>query len=749
MPQEKTGDLISQRKIRIDKIKKLRKMGIDPYPSKVKKDYSNRQVIDNYDKYKGNKVRLTGRIMSWREHGHLIFGDIADESGTIQLYIKDEVIEDTDVKAGNIGWKDFDLLDIGDFVQATGEITKTKSGEISILVEKLVLASKTIRPLPEKWHGLKDDEIRFRRRYLDMTMNPEVRELMKRRSKFWQAHRDFLNAQGFTEINIPVLEHVPGGGDATPFVTHMNAIDQDFYLRISHELPLKRLIGGGFEKVYDIGPRFRNEGLSDEHLPEHVAMEFYWAYANWEDGMELVKDLLNHVISEMYDGRQKFNIRGHEVDFAKWEKIDFGEIIGDHFGIDIYNPDLKKIEKELEKAGVEIDFTLNIPRGVDNLWKVIRKDVSGPAFLINHPIYLSPLQKPSIHNPDMVERFQPIIAGSELGNGWSEVNDPIDQFERFSEQQRMRDSGDDEAQWLDVDYVEMLEYGMPPTFGFGHSERDFWFLEDVTAREGVPFPQLKHKYNENTVKIYGKENLPVVDYDEDDPAVASTAGTSFEKAVKMPGSEIKEKKQNAKDAKAVRDKNQGESVSKSSMSGKLPTREEAENLLKEHVKDEYQVLHAKMVAAAMEQYAKKYNGDPELWYVTGLLHDLDYFEHPDAHPQTSVGWFKEWGYPEELIHAVDAHSHLHTGKVPETKMAKALIAIDELAGLIYAYSLMRPEGFTRMKAKSLKKKFKDKAFAAKIDRGEIMYGVEQLDVDLGEHMVELARIFEGMPEFEK
>ncbi|MBD3329479.1 lysine--tRNA ligase [Candidatus Dojkabacteria bacterium] len=729
MSQEKTGDLISQRKIRIEKMEKLRKMGIDPYPSKVEKDHLNSEIIENYDKYEGKTMKLTGRLMTWREHGHLVFGDIEDETGKIQLYIKEENVEDTNAKAGNIGWEDFELLDIGDFVQATGEITKTKSGEISILIKKLVLASKTIRPLPNKWSGLKDNELRFRRRYLDMTMNSEVRELMKRRSKFWQAHREFLNSQGFTEINIPVLEHIPGGGDATPFVTHMNAIDEDFYLRVSHELPLKRLIGGGFEKVYDIGPRFRNEGLSDEHLPEHVAMEFYWAYANWEDGMLLVKDLMNHVIDEMYGGQKQFTIRGHEVDFSKWDRIDFGEIVGDHFGIDVYDPDLKKIEKELQKAGVEIDFTLNIPRGIDNLWKVLRKDIAGPAFLINHPIYLSPLQKPSQENPNMVERFQPIIAGSELGNGWSEVNDPIDQFERFSEQQRMRDSGDAEAQWLDVDYVEMLEYGMPPTFGYGHSERNFWFFEDVTAREGVPFPQLKHKYDENTIKIYGRENLPQVDADEDD----------FEKEVTLNGGSVSAESQSDTE-------DSDRKVDKQDIT-KLPTRKEATALLREHVKDEYQILHAKMVAAAMEAYAAKYDEDTDLWYITGLLHDLDYFEHPEAHPQTSVGWFKEWEYPEALIHAVDAHSHLNTGKIPETSMSKALIAIDELSGLIYAYSLMRPDGFKGMKAKSLKKKFKDKAFAAKIDRDEINYGVEQLGVDLGEHMVELARIFETMPEF--
>jgi lysyl-tRNA synthetase class 2 len=366
------------------------------------------------------------------------------------------------------------------------------------------LLAKTIRPLPDKWEGLKDREVRMRRRYLDMTVDSEVRQRFVRRAKFWEAHREFFKSRGFLEINIPVLEHVPGGGDANPFITHMDSIDQDFYLRISQELYLKRLIGGGYEKVYEIGPRFRNEGLSDEHLPEHMAMEFYWAYADWKDGMKFIQELYNFVIEKVYDGRKQFKIRGFDVDFSKgWEVIDFGEIMKEKFGIDVYNVTMEDLADVLKKHKIDKDSAPNIPRAVDTLWKSIRKEIVGPAFLINHPKYLSPLQKPSLENSNMVERFQPIIAGSELGNGWSEVNDPLDQFERFSEQQKLRDAGDVEAQWLDIDYVEMLEYGMPPTFGYGHSERVFWFLEDVPAREGVPFPQLKHHIDETTKEIYG------------------------------------------------------------------------------------------------------------------------------------------------------------------------------------------------------------------------------------------------------
>lgn len=499
--EKESSDLIGQRQLRLEKVAKLKKLGFDPYPSKSNKQYSTNEIVQNFEKFENQQVVLAGRIMSWRNHSKLIFGDLVDASGKIQIYIKESDLLETNPKEETIGFSDLNLLDIGDFVEITGQITKTQRGEISILAKKLRLLVKTLRPMPTH---LEDKEERFRRRYVDMQVHPEVRHRFERRAEFWQAHREFFNSKGFFEVNIPILEHVPGGGDAVPFTTHMNAIDQDFFLRISHELPLKRLIGGGFEKVYDIGARFRNEGLSDEHLPEHVAMEFYWAYADWKVGMDLVKELYDFILERVYGNQKIFKIREFEVDFSKgWETIDFNEIMQKIYGIkDIYNISIGEVKELLTKHNIKFDRSINVGRGVDALWKKIRKTITGPAFLVNHPKYLSPLQKPSIENPQMVERFQPIIAGSELGNGWSELNDPIDQYERFAEQQRLRDQGDAEAQWLDIDYVEMLEYGMAPTFGYGHSERVFWFLENVTAREGVPFPQLKMEYDNLTKDLY-------------------------------------------------------------------------------------------------------------------------------------------------------------------------------------------------------------------------------------------------------
>jgi lysyl-tRNA synthetase class 2 len=438
-----------------------------------------------------------------REHGKLAFIDIKDASGKVQLYLKEQNLQNPNYKYSELSFSDLHLLDASDFVEAAGIVTKTQRGEISLEVTKLRLLTKSLRSLPDKWDGLKDKETRLRRRYLDTNMNEDVYQRFIRRSKFWEVHRDFFKERGFIEINIPVLEMTPGGADATPFKTHMDAIDQDFYLRISQELFLKRLIGGGYEKVYEIGPRFRNEGLSDEHLPEHIAMEFYWAYADVEDGMQMIKDLYTCILDKVYDGKKQFKIRGFDVDFSKeWEIIDFAVLMKKHFNLDVHNTTIEEVKKLMKENHLKIDPTMNIERGVDALWKIARRTIGGPAFLVRHPKYMSPLSKSNADMPHITERFQPIIAGSELGNGWAELNDPQDQLARFKEQQALRDKGDKEAQFLDIDYVEMLEYGMPPTFGFGHSERVFWFLEDVPAREGVPFPQLKTEMEESTKEIY-------------------------------------------------------------------------------------------------------------------------------------------------------------------------------------------------------------------------------------------------------
>lgn len=471
---------------RIKKLEEIRKRGIDPYPSKSYRNTKISEVIDHFDEKKGQEVTVVGRIIAIRSFGKLVFIKIRDYFGEVQIFMKgdDKVPKDT------FGIKDIKLLDTGDFIEATGTVDKTQTGEISVFTNHVRLLTKSLRPMPEKFTN---KEERYRRRYVDMNVNPEVRERLVRRSKFWQATREYMMDHGFIEINIPVLEHTTGGADANPFVTHMDALDEDFYLRISHELPLKRLLGGGFDRVFDIGARFRNEGVDDEHLPEHIAFESYAAYDNYEDGLELYEGMIKYVAMETW-GTLKFKVNGFDIDLdCKWPRIKYADLLKEKFDVDVFNPDRKQLIKILKENGAEVNLDTTTPHLIDNVWKLIRKTSAGPYWLIEEPLSLSPLAKKSTENPLVTERFHPVIAGTEMGNGFSELNDPLDQLERFEEQQAARDAGDEEAQMLDMDFVEMLEYGMPPACGWGNSERNFWLLEGVPGREAVPFPTMKAK----------------------------------------------------------------------------------------------------------------------------------------------------------------------------------------------------------------------------------------------------------------
>lgn len=493
---------------RVKKLEEIKELGLNPYPAETKRTAMTAEIVDSFEKMEGQTVSVAGRIAGIRKFGKLAFIVLRDFSGKVQLFIQANNLEETNAEKNLIGIKNLNLLDSGDFIQATGEVIKSKTGEISISTRELKLLTKSLRPMPADQNGFTDKEERFRRRYVDMNVNQEVRDRFVRRSKFWQATRDFLNARGFFEINIPVLEHTTGGADANPFVTHMDALDDaQFYLRISHELPLKRLLGAGFEKVYDLGPRFRNENYSDEHLPEHVAMEWYAAYWDWHDGMEFQEEMFKYVLKETF-GTLHFNLGKFNVDLDKeWEKWDYAETIEKRYGLNPFDCSLEEVKAALKENNLEVEQSENKSRGIDKLWKNIRKDVTGPIWLINTPTFISPLSKTHPENPEMTQRAQVVIAGSELCNLFSELNDPIDQLDRFVQQQNMRDSGDDEAMMLDIDFVEMLEYGMPPACGMGFSERVFWIFEGVTAREGVPFPQLKSELDKTTKEIYPDLNL--------------------------------------------------------------------------------------------------------------------------------------------------------------------------------------------------------------------------------------------------
>jgi lysyl-tRNA synthetase class 2 len=493
---------------RLRKLEELKTLGVNPYPAKSTRTIGAGQVAVKFDEIEGQTVIVGGRIMGLRKFGKLAFIVLKDFSGQVQLFLRDGDVAELRATENVLGMKELPLLDTGDFVEATGEVIKTKTGEISVGVKTLRLLAKALRPTPTE---LTNKEERLRRRYLDMSVNADVRERFVRRSKFWQSTRDYLNENGFIEINTPVLEHTAGGADANPFVTHMDALDQDFYLRISQELPLKRLIGAGFEKVYDIGPRFRNENYSDEHLPEHIAMEWYWAYADWEDGMQFTQKMVRRIADVTWGTRQFTLANGQEIDFGSdgqdWPRVSFVQVMQDRYGLDVFMCSLEDAVAELKKIGGEVEKIDNRSRVIDKLWKKIRVEIAGPAFLVDIPTFLQPLAKVQPHEERLTEQFNLLLGGSEACKAYSELNDPIDQLNRFKEQQAMRDAGDDEAMMLDIDFVEMLEYGMPPACGYGHTDRLFWILEGVTAREGVVFPQLRSEIDATTRDIYSDLKL--------------------------------------------------------------------------------------------------------------------------------------------------------------------------------------------------------------------------------------------------
>lgn len=480
-------DFQNEEQIRLRKLKEIKEAGINPFPANFDKKNMVAEISQATD---GTKLQIAGRLMTMREMGKLCFCHLMDGSGRAQIALRQDIIGKDEFK-----WfvKKFDM---GDFVGVEGEVFTTHKGEKTLLVKKYTLLAKALLPLPEKWHGLKDEEERLRKRYLDMLVNPEVREMIVKKSKYYEATRAFLRKRNFIEVETPVLENTTGGADARPFVAHHNAMDIDVFLRISvGELWQKRLMVGGLEKTFEMGRIFRNEGMDAEHLQDYTSMEFYWAYANWEDGMQLTEELIKYVAQETF-GTLKFKIKDFEIDLnQKWQRIDYRDEIKKQTKIDIEKVAVEQIKEKLQELKVEYDDFNDLSKGIDQLWKYCRRSIAGPVFLIYPPKIISPLAKESSERPGYVERYQLILAGSELCNGFSELNDPLDQEERFKKQAILREAGDEEAQMHDHDFVEALKHGMPPTTGLGISERLFAFLMDKPVRECQIFPLMKPKNN--------------------------------------------------------------------------------------------------------------------------------------------------------------------------------------------------------------------------------------------------------------
>lgn len=481
----------SERDDRLQKLEKLQKLGINPFPASSKKTFLVSEVKQRFEDLEKSqaKIILAGRLRSKRSHGNLTFCNLEDGGGQIQIALsKKEIISELE------DYKNFvKLIDVGDFIEVEGNAFVTHKGENSLNVKTWRILSKALSPLPDKWHGLRNDEERFRKRYLDILMNSELKDLLQKKAKFWDVTRTFMKSKGFFEVETPTLETTTGGAEANPFRTHHDDFDMDVYLRISvGELWQKRLMAAGFEKTFEIGRIYRNEGSSPEHLQEFTNMEFYWAYADYNDGMDLTKELYQKIAKEVF-GTTKFEARGHTFDLNdEWTKIDYKEEIKKQTGVDVIEATEEEMRGKLKELKVEYEGD-NKERMTDSLWKYCRKNIAGPAFLINHPKLISPLAKSQPKNEETVQRFQILLAGAEVGNGYSELNNPLDQRKRFEEQQALLDAGDQEAMMPDWEFVEMLEYGMPPTCGFGFGERLFSFLANKPVRETTLFPLVKPK----------------------------------------------------------------------------------------------------------------------------------------------------------------------------------------------------------------------------------------------------------------
>ena len=487
--EQTAEELHELKRIRREKLAELQAAGNDPFQQvRFERDHYTSDIHEHFDELEGKTVRLAGRMMSKRIMGKASFSDMTDRYGRLQLYIKrDNVGEDV--------YKGYKKFDIGDIIGIEGEVFRTQKGEISVAVTELTLLSKNLNPLPEKWHGLKDTDMRYRQRYVDLIVNPGVRDTFEKRSAIVREIRNFMDSRGFMEVETPCLNTIPGGAAARPFITHHNALDIDMYLRIATELHLKRLIVGGLERVYEIGRIFRNEGMDTRHNPEFTTIELYQAYTDYQGMMDITEDMVIHVCEKVL-GSTKVMYQGVEIDFSKgWKRMTMAEAVKEYAGIDFMALSPEEALEAVKAKGLEIE------PGKES-WgdlmaqcydEYVEANLMQPTFITDYPVEISPLAKRKPSDPRLTERFECFIYGRELCNAFSELNDPIDQKGRFERQVALRAAGDEEAGMMDEDFINALEYGMPPTGGMGMGiDRLVMFLTDAASiRDVLLFPTMK------------------------------------------------------------------------------------------------------------------------------------------------------------------------------------------------------------------------------------------------------------------
>ena len=719
-------------KVRRDKLKTLQEEGRDPFRiTTYDQTQHSTDIKNHFDEMEGKEVSIAGRMMQKRVMGKASFCDVLDRYDSIQVYVARDSI-------GEESYKDFKKYDIGDIIGVKGTVFRTKMGEISVHAESVTLLSKNLVPLPEKFHGLQDTDIRYRQRYLDLIMNREVRTTFEKRSQIIKEIRNFLAARDFMEVETPMLVENAGGAAARPFVTHYNALDEDVKLRISLELYLKRLIVGGFERVFEIGRVFRNEGVDTRHNPEFTLMELYEAYTDYNGMMELTESMFRY-LAEKVCGSAVIKYEDTIIDMSKpFRRLTMIDAVKEYAGVDFNEIKTDEEAKAIAKEkGVE--FEDRHKRGdIINLFfdQFCEEKMIQPTFIMDHPVEISPLTKRKPSDPSLVERFELYIYGREMCNAYSELNDPIDQRQRFAAQDALAAAGDEEANHTDEDFLHAMEIGMPPTGGIGYGiDRLVMLLTNSAAiRDVLLFPTMKSL---NAKKDEGNEA----------EGASKEASESASAASKAPAEKAAEEAPKASEAGSET----AEGASEASAEGvtvkptpSVPTGvkldagityDDALALLKKYNQDEFHIIHGETVGRLMEYYAKKYDPENvEFWKICGLLHDLDWEKWQDAqlHTVKTAELLEEAGVNMMVAHVIQTHNEWNTAlPKPEHKMEKVLFAADELSGLMGAIVRMYPSKSAQdLNLKSLKKKFKDKRFAAGCDRENIARGAELNGLDL-------------------
>ena len=659
------------REARLEKLRKLKELGVNSYPAAYERTHTTKESQESLNK----SVKTAGRLWALREHGASVFANLKDETGQIQIWFQKEKLgEDFEL---------ISLLDVGDFLGIEGEVVETKTGEITIDANKFTLLTKSLRPIPPSWHGLKDTEERYRKRYLDLLLDPEVKNRFDKRAKLIKETRKYLDDKGFIELETPTLQPLYGGANAKPFKTRVNVLDQEFYLRIADELYLKRLVIGGYEKVFEICKDFRNEGLDLTHQPEFTMMEFYEAFADYNTIMERTEGLFKHLAQEVL-GKTTLEVGDHKIDIGnKWRRIEMSEIIKETLRLDIEEETEESLKNYCEENNIELVggeakgqliFTIFEHKITDNLIE--------PTWVIDYPKEVSPLSKDHRSKPGWVERFEGYIGGKEICDGWSELTNPIEQRARFEEDIKAARKDREEAQQVDEDFLEAMEYGMPPLggIGIGIDRLSMFFTNTWSIKEVVLFPLMRRT---------GKE--------KESGAQKQTPKTATKK--------------------------QPVGI----------TREEAHLLLIEMVQNKNLIKHGLAVEAIMRALAGKFGEDEEEWGIVGLLHDADYEvtdKDPKKHTLVISEKLREIGVSEKIINAIQAHSD-EIKPNRENLLEKAVYAADELSGLITAVALVRPDKkLSAVTVDSVMKKFPNKSFAKGAKREQIETCEKELGIPL-------------------